>query len=444
MDLRDYLTKLQGLRQIAWVAPRVCCELELAALCRREFAKPDGGKALYFKQLEESQLPVVANLFGSERRVSKMLRSCSLVEFSEKVKNMLQRRKGTSAQRLNPIPRQSGITDCSQNRLHAVPPDLRSLPAIRSWPGETGRYLTLGLTVTQHPLSGERNVGLYRAQLLGSDQIALNFAPSSGAAQHLQIAAARNETLPVAIFLGSDPALLWTAAAPLPESCDEFSFCADLFKSSFSLTECLSNDLQVPADAELVIEGQITPGQTCVEGPFGNHTGSYVSRKDCPLLKVFTIRQKSQPIIPMTVVGPPPSENLYLAKANLVLIREMLKIDYPEIIDLQMPLETIFHAASLLTVRAQSQNANRELIDSLWRSSPLHRAKVMILLDEEIDLHSFSQCWWRTVNNLASDKIYQDSGRVAIDATGVDPASLVVENQQTIDLINQRSNEYKL
>lgn len=445
MDLPGYLTKLQQLDQIISVATKVSCDLELAALCRREFAKPDGGKALLFEQLEESQTPVVANLFGSELRAAQMLHSRTFDEFEGKVKQLLQSKQGTAEKRLSLNAESPRIIDSSPTDLQRVAqPDLQCLPAIRSWPGEAGRYLTLALTVTRHPDTGQCNLGLYRAQIQGPDNIALNFAPGSGAAQHLHAAAKRNGTLPVALFMGSDPVLHWTAAAPLPASCDEFSFTAELFKRPFDFSQCFCNELQVPADAELVIEGQIDASQTCVEGPFGNHTGSYVTRNDCPVLQVTAIQQKPGAVIPLTVVGPPPSENIYLAKANLVLIREMLKIDYPQILDLQMPEATIFHAASLLTVRSQSQRDNRELIDNLWNASPLRRAKVLILLDEDIKLNSFAQCWWRTLNKLDSNRIYQDSGRIAIDATGVDPASLVVENQQTIDLLKQRSSEYKL
>ncbi len=445
MDLPVYLTKLQQLDQIESVATEVSCDLELAALCRREFAKPDGGKALLFKQLKGSKLPVVANLFGSELRAAQMLHSRSFVEIEGKVKRWMQAGQGTAEQRLNSnVAARKRVDSLHTNLQQADHPDAQSLPAIRSWSGETGRYLTLALTVTQHPDTGQCNLGLYRAQILGEDRIALNFAPGSGAAQHLQVVAERNEVLPVALFLGSDPALLWSAAAPLPASCDEFTFTTALFNRSFSFTQCHSQNLQVPADAEIVIEGQIDPRQTCVEGPFGNHTGSYVTRQDCPVLQVTGIQQKPQAVMPLTVVGPPPSENIFLAQANQILIREMLKIDYPQILDLQMPIETIFHATSLLKVRSLNQKDNRELIDNLWKSSPLRRAKIIILLDEDIELKSFAHCWWRTINQFDSGKLYQDSGRIAIDATGVDPASLVKEDQQTIDLLKQRRSEYKL
>ncbi len=298
------------------------------------------------------------------------------------------------------------------------------------------------MALTQHPETGLRNLGLYRAQVTDSKRLAINFAPSSGAAEHLAAAAEEKKPLPISLILGSDPALLWLAAAPLPKGCDEFALCRALFNPELKLTSGLSQTLAVPADAEIVIEGQIFPGDTVLEGPFGNHTGQYVSRPDCPVMEVTAIRHRPQPIFPTTVVGPPPSENIFLAKANEILLREMLRTDYPQISDLQMPLETIFHGVSLLAIKPQTTVANNELIHSLWSESPLQHSRLLVLLDEDIDLRSASCSWWRTINCLQHQRVYQDDGRIAIDATGVKPASLVVEDQQTSELLLRRGDEY--
>ncbi|MCK5825509.1 MAG: UbiD family decarboxylase, partial [Desulfuromusa sp.] len=322
--------------------------------------------------------------------------------------------------------------------------NLLKLPAIQSWSGEGGRYLTLAMVITQHPRTGHRNLGLYRAQIIDSNRLAVNFSPSSGAAEHLRVAAEDGNPLPISLILGSDPALLWTAAAPLPENCDEFAFSRALFGTKINLTSGLSQPIAVPIDAEIVIEGHINPAGKIQEGPFGNHTGQYVSREDCPLMQVTAIRHRPQPIFPVTVVGPPPSENIYLAKANEILVREMLRIDYPQVSDLQMPLETIFHGVALLAVQPQSAAASKKLIYSLWAKSPLSRSRLLVLVDVDIDLRSASMSWWRTINGLQNQRIYQDNGRIAIDATGVNPSSLVLEDRQTQELLQRRRDEYRL
>jgi len=160
------------------------------------------------------------------------------------------------------------------------------------------------------------------------------------------------------------------------------------------------------------------------------------------MLIATAILQRPKPIIPMTVVGPPPSENVFLAKANEIFIREVLQLNSPQILDLQMPQDTIFHGASLLSVCPAQNGDNRELIDYLWNESPLQRAKFILLFDEDINLSDYSKCWWRAINRLQASRVCQDQGRLVFDATGVDPTTLVMENQQTLDLLNRRSDEY--
>ena len=369
-----------------------------------------------------------------------MLTCSSAEQFSQRVANFLAA-SGNFPNRID----YSYPQQCQKSKLMLLPDvDVTKFPVIRSWPGEAGRYFTLALVVTRHIETNVENVGLYRAQVISPREIALNFASGSGADHHLQIARKRGEVLPVALVLGSDPAHLWAAAAPLPAGINEFDACCKLFGSSMTMVPAVSQSLQVPADSEVIIEGQIDPQKTCIEGPFGNHTGQYVTRTDCPLMQVTAIQQRTDPIIPMTVVGPPPSENIYLGKANEILIRETLKLNFSQIVDINMPVQTIFHGASLISIRSPNQKQNQEMINQLWASGPLRKARFILLVDEDIDLASLSQCWWRAINQLSRTKMYQSEGRMAIDATGVDPDSLVAENQEIVDLLGKRSNEYNL
>lgn len=437
MNLPAFIELLRQNDELHQLTAMVSCELEVAALCRNEFKKTDGGKALLFTNLLESDMALVANLFGTQKRLLKMLRCESMEMLAARFRSILQGKQDFVR----------SVKATCQSRTELVLEsklDITTLPAIRCWPAETGRYLTLAMAVTADPEKGGLNLGLYRAEILSGRQIALNFAPGSGADRHLQTARKMNKVLPVSLFLGSDPAYLCAAAAPLPERWNEFDFCSAAFGTKVNLMPCFSQDLVVPADAEVVIEGYIDPAKVCTEGPFGNHTGQYVTRDDCPLLQVTAIAKKSLPVLPVTVVGPPPSENVFLGKVNETLIREMLRIDFPQIVGLRMPLETIFHGVSLLKVRSSERNMTRQLIRDLWHNSPLKRGKIIILLDEDIELDKSAQCWWRTVNMLEGARIYQDNGRMAIDATGVDLSSLVKEDLRTQELLKRRMNEYKL
>jgi len=206
----------------------------------------------------------------------------------------------------------------------------------------------------------------------------------------------------------------------------------------------MSQPLQVPADAEFVIEGIILPGETRAEGLFGNHTGSYVSNPAAPLFRVTAISHRRDATCPATLVGPPPMEDCYLAKASERLLLAMLKIDYPHIRELHLPVETIFHGCALLAVEGLKEGEGVKLIRELWRNSPLQRSKLLVLLDNSTDVRNPSLSYWRTVNRLEDNRTLTSQGRIGIDATGIDPETLVGEDQETADLVARRWSEYGL
>lgn len=423
MNLKGFIERLRLLDEVREVAEPVDTSLALAACCRREFGV-EKGRALLFREVQKSLFPAAANLFGSERRVTELLHSRSLDEFSARVETMLAGLKHHSCW--------SGLQDLTEPNIlvesglqHRPELTLTELPAIKSWPGEGGHYLTLALAASRHPHTGAINLGLYRAQVLGSDRLALNFSPASGAAEHLRLAAEKGCSLPISLVLGGDPALWWVAAAPLPGGCCEYQFYTALFQRDLPLCSAISQALDVPASAELVIEGEISAEERVIEGPFGNHTGQYVTRPDCPLMRVTAIQAQAEPLIPFTTVGPPPSENIHLAAASERFIRALIRHDHSQVRDLVLPANTAFHSVALLSVVNEARGDVRELIDSLWREGPLQRARLMILVDEDIDLHQATSVWWRAVNLLSPDRLHSSAGRLAVDASGVDPHKLV-------------------
>lgn len=423
IDLKGFIARLRQLDELREVAEPVDPQLQLAACCRREFAG-EKGQALLFREVQGARFPAAANLFGSQRRAAELLHSRSLDDFSGRVETLLAGLKSqTSWSGLNELTGQNPAVESGLQ--HRPELTLTELPAIKSWPGEGGRYLTLALAVSRHPLTGVVNLGLYRAQLLGPDRLALNFSPASGAAEHLRLAAEKGCALPISLVLGGDPALWWVAAAPLPTACSEYLFYETLFQRQLPLCPGIAQGLPVPATAELVIEGEISAEDRVVEGPFGNHTGQYVSRTDCPLMRVTAIQAQTDPLIPLTTVGPPPSENVYLAAASERFIRALILHDHTQVRDLVMPRDTAFHSVALLSVSNQNRADTKDLIDSLWREGPLQRARLMIVFDEDIDLHQGTAVWWRAVNLLSPERIYSSAGRLAVDASGIDPHKLI-------------------
>lgn len=378
--------------------------------------------------------------------MARILRSENFTQFSEKLSNCLQARQGTARQRLLSLSESVTAAPTWHPPIWTQQPEatLADLPAIKSWPQETKPYLTLPMIVSRDPLTGAQNLGIYRAQILNGKQLAINIQPGSGAGKHLAIAAAQQRKLPVALVFGADPALNWLAAASLPEGCDEYRLFENLFAEQLPLHQGCSQDLLLPTVAEFVVEGYISPGETCQEGPFGNHTGRYVGRGDCPLFTLTSIAWREHAIMPLTVVGPPPSENLFLGKANEILIKWMLQTDYPEIIDLLMPDLTIFHGVALISLSSCSKRSIADLLAALWQQDPLKNAKLLLLFDEDVDLTDYAHTYWRLINQLSPQRIYQRGTQLAVDATGLARSQMVVEDKATTALIERRRRDYEM
>ena len=439
MTLRDYLQKLFHHKDVKRILSDVNSDLEIAAMCRSEFTSESGGSALLFEAVRGTSVRVAANLFGTKERLLRML---DLDEglLTQKIRTMIHSGAQDAAGNLTAF--------CNTSSMGSAPAEyplrdltLKDIPGLRSWPGEKDRYLTLALTHTVSPDSGTCNLGLYRAALVGDREIALNFAIGSGADGHLKLAEERGEPLPVALILGTDPVLFWAAAAPLPGECSEYGFAQALSGRAIKLSDCLTQPLSVPANAEILIEGEIRPGDRIKEGPFGNHTGQYVERADCPLMTVTAIRHRGRPIMPTTVVGPPPSENIRLAHLNEALLREMLCYDFPLITDMAMPERTIFHGAAIISVRECSAEDVADLIPKLTSLASLGRSRLLVLLDDDINIRDYNSSWWRFVNLLSPERVTSTDRGLIINATGVDRKRLVTEDPGVTALVHNRQYE---
>lgn len=436
MTLRACLRQLLIDNEVKRIVTEVNPDLELAALSRREFLSASGGDVLLFEAVKGTSVQIAANLFGSKSRLLRML-EVDERSLRTKIRNMIAAGEQDAAANLTNachIPSKDSLEPHYQHQELS----LNDIPGLRSWPGESTRYLTLALTHSVSPVTGISNLGLYRAALVEEGKIALNMAPGSGAAEHLETAESRGEALPVVLILGADPALFWAAAAPLPTACSEYGFAAALTGRSLTFSPCLTQPLKVPADVEIVIEGEIKPGSRVKEGPFGNHTGQYVKREDCPLMEVTAIRHRHQPIIPITVVGPPPSENVQLAKLNELLLREMLLFDFPLVADLVIPEMTAFHGVAVIAVRQCSAAEVAVLIRQLGTVPSLSRSRLLVLVDDDINIHNFNLSWWRTLNLLGPERVITSGKGLIINATGIDRGQLVTEDQATTDLVENR------
>lgn len=407
-DLQSFLAGLEESAELHRVPVEVDPVLEIAAVTDRVCKTPGGGKALLFERVKGSAIPVAANLFGSESRVAHALGIEDLHELGQRVTILF----GSAPDPDSAIHKaREGlapyaallVTDAPCQEVVEDMPSLATLPLIQCWPLDGnpdggGRALTLPLVFSRDPETGEGNCGIYRVQAFDGETAGIHWQPGSGGAEHWRKYCDRNEPMPVAIALGGAPALAVAAATPLPAELDEVAFAGFLLGEPLELVCCRTSDLLVPAQAELVIEGIIEPGETRRGGAFGNHTGFYVPVGKVPLMRVTCVTRRSTPVFPATVIGRPPMEDCYLARGVARLMLPFLQLEHPEIRDLYMPLEGIFHGCAIVSMEKRQPGHGPELIRSLWEKGFLRHSRLIVAMDADADIHDLSYVGWRIMN----------------------------------------------
>lgn len=441
-DLRKFIEHLTLKNELHTIAAPVALELELARVTER--VSKAYGPALLFSAPQPATLPLLTNLFGSPRRAAWALGMVGedLFPLVTRLTQLLQGGEGTAAQRLELL--------CREIRPTLAPPgwqevagELTELPFLQAWPDDGGSYLTLPLIVTRHPESGACNWGIYRVQRSPDDTLLIHWKEGSGASLHARAWQERGEAMPVAIVLGAPPALLWAAAAPLPTGVDEAAFISLLAGEPLPLSRCMTLDLLVPAVAEAVLEGHVAPGDVGREGPFGNHSGSYAPATLVPRLHLSALHRRRDCCYPATVVGPPPMEDCYLAALTPRLFLPLLQIDLPEVVDLAMPLEGIFHGCAL--VAAAVDGNGTELLARLRTTELLRRSRLLILFGPNVNLHDCGVAFWTALNAVdpQRDLTLLPDGSLNIDASRPSPRPLSPDSQ-TVALVAARAKEYGL
>jgi len=417
-------------------------ELEIAAITDRHSKAPGGGKALLFCRVKGSPFPVATNLFGSYARMAAALEVAELKELGARMEQLLLAPEAAPP----PVPVEKAPCQEVVQRV----PALASFPFLTSWPGDGGRFITLPLVFTRDPETGAVNCGMYRVRLFDDECAGIRWKPGSGGFAHYQKYAAAGKPMPVAIAVGADPALTLAASLPLPDPFDELSFAGFLRGEPVELARCLSvPELSVPARAELVIEGYVEPGQTRREGPFGNHTGRYDPGEEVPLLRVTRITHRSDPICQATVVGPPPMEDCYLAKAAERLLTPLSRRLCPEIVEITLPMEGIFHGCALVAIRKERPGQGREVLAKLRSGGWLSRGKLLLVLDASPAAATLPGAFWQALNAVRfPDDLLLAGGCLGIDATaklpeeGGEPFEELRQDPTVSALVERRWREY--
>jgi 4-hydroxy-3-polyprenylbenzoate decarboxylase len=409
-DLRDFITLLREHGELAVIDHPVDPILEITEIADR-VVKAEG-PALLFRNVKGSSMPVLINQFGTHDRTCLALRTPDYEALGEKVmglfdlgmpEGMLEKVKALGRLRdlASFAPKKVKKAPCQDVVLRGDDVDLDLLPVLKCWPLDAGRFITLPLVFTRDPRTGVRNTGMYRLQVYDKHTTGMHWHLHKDAAEHFREASHRRaDRLEVAVAIGTDPAVTYAATAPLPGMVDEMMFAGFLRGEPVEMAPCVSVDLEVPAHAEIVLEGYVDLMERRTEGPFGDHTGYYSLADDYPVFHVTALTHRNDPIYATTIVGSPPMEDCFIAKATERLFLPLLRLTLPEVVDMDLPMEGVFHNCAILSMKKAYPMHARKLMHAVWGTGQMQFTKCVIVVDADVDVHDYGQVAWRVFNNV--------------------------------------------
>jgi len=445
-SFRDFVNQLDRAGELKRIARPVATELEITEIADREMKRPGGGQALLFEQPTVngvvSPFPVAINTLGSHRRMALSMGADSVDAVAAELGALMKAKPPTSfkeaikllglaldlrhakpktvksgacqevvhkydapAARTEPWPKaadilKGGSAASGSKSSEKAGPTLLNLPILKCWPLDGGRFVTLPCVVTRDPDTGERNLGMYRIQIYDDRTTGVHWQLQKVAARHGRRYYENGQRMPVAIFMGGDPMFPFAATAPLPDGLDEFLLAGYLRKKSVELVKCLTNDLEVPANADFVIEGYVDPTEPLrEEGPFGDHTGYYTLPEPYPVLHITAITHRKDAVYPATIVGIPPMEDFYIGGASVKLFLPIFKMNFPEIVDIALPAEGVFHNLVLVSIRKTYPMQAYKIMHGLWGMGQMMFSKYIIVVDDDVNVHNTSEVLFRLCAN---------------------------------------------
>ena len=439
-SFREFLAQLEDSGELKRVSQPVATELMITELADREMKKPGGGQALLFEKPtvngEVSPFPLAINTLGSWRRMALSLNAPSVDAAAAELACLIKAKPptnfreamkllGTAFDLRHAKPKLVKSGPCKEavkkldtsatapvaewpkapdvrnpQSFNPRPATLLNLPVQKCWPLDGGRFITLPCVVTKDPDTGERNVGMYRMQVYDDRTTGMHWQLQKVGARHGRRYYETGQRMPVAVFLGGDPVFTFCATAPLPDGLDEFLLAGYLRKQSVELVKCETNDLEVPANADFVLEGYVDPQEPLrEEGPFGDHTGFYTLPEPYPVFHLTAITHRRDAIYPATIVGMPPMEDFYIGSASVKLFLPVFKMNFPEIVDIALPAEGVFHNLVFVSIKKSYAMQAYKIMHGLWGMGQMMFTKYLIVVDDDVNVHNTSEVLFRLCAN---------------------------------------------
>ncbi|MFF5176736.1 menaquinone biosynthesis decarboxylase [Micromonospora sp. NPDC000316] len=408
-DLKDFLAALERAGELRRVDVPVDPTLEISEVVTRTVRA--GGPALLFERPTRGEMPVAINLFGTEKRMAMALGVENLDEIGERIGEMLKPELpqgfsgmmgglGKVMQLKSMPPKKVKTAPCQQVVYRGDDVDLNRLPGLQVWPGDGGIFHNFGLTHTKHPESGKRNLGLYRLQQHSHNTIGMHWQIHKNSTAHHAVAEQLGQRLPVAIAIGADPAVAYSASAPLPAEIDEYLFAGFLRGERVEMVDCLTVPLQVPAHAQIVLEGYIEPGERMPEGPFGDHTGFYTPVEPFPVMHIECMTMQRDPVYHSIVTSQPPQEDHGLGKATERIFAPLLRFLIPDIVDYNLPAAGVFHNCAIVSIRKRYPKHAQKVMNAIWGAHMMSLTKLIVIVDEDCDVHDYNEVAFRAFGNV--------------------------------------------
>jgi 4-hydroxy-3-polyprenylbenzoate decarboxylase len=483
-NLRDFIRALEQCGELIRIHAPVNPELEITEITDRVSKGPaEHNKALLFENVKGSTMPVLINTFGNARRMAMALNVDDLDDLNHdlaKVIDMrLPRGLGAALSRagdmldvLRAVGLKPKVVSKAPAQEVVLTDDaaLSKLPILKCWPLDGGRYITLMQVITRDPTTAVRNVGMYRLQVKDDRTLMMHWQRHKGGAEHERVAVeTRKPQIPCAIALGGDPASMWCSSAPLPPNIDEYLLAGYLRGKPVEFVKCVTQPVEAPAEAEIVIEGYVDPNEQAMEGPFGDHTGFYTPPDRFPVFHVTAITHRKDAIYPTTIVGIPPMEDYWMGKATERLFLPLLRLFLSEVVDYNMPAEGVFHNLVIVSIKKRFPGHAQKVMFGIWGLGLMMLTKAVVVVDADVNVHDLREVAWRVLGNVdwkrdvtivegAVDQLdhsaTRDSfgGKIGIDATAKRPQDNhprgwpdeISMDASIKELVSQRWKEYGL
>ena len=427
-DIHQFVDELEKARELKRITTQVDSDLEIAEILRRTMYA--NGPALLFENVKDYDMPVLGNAFGSLKRLEIGLETSDFTEIGQRIVDMTKMEVPSGVlnkiKKLPELAKMGDVFPKLEKDGHVTEivddsPSFDKIPILKTWPKDAGRFITFGFVVTKHPETGVRNLGVYRMQILDNRHALMHWQKHKRGAHHHDITKEKGEKIEAAIVIGGDPATIFSAVAPVPEGLDKFVFAGITRKKGIKTVKCKTIDLEVPANAEIVLEGYVDPFDVRDEGPFGDHTGYYTPKEPYPTFTLTGMMQRKKPIYLTTIVGKPVLEDAYIGKVIERSFLPLIRMFQPEVVDFSMPASGWFQGLAIISIKKRYPGQARKVMMGLWGLGQLSLTKIFVVVDDDVNVHDINDVIWAITTRADAARDVMIIDKTPTDT--LDPAS---------------------